>query len=94
MYNLYILIVVQIIMIQISPPNIKMLSTRLAERVWRLKQFCADMNMPNPMTKSTFNYHACVVKEAAEKVAIDSMETEESQEICDKRRDSIRGWRC
>ena len=31
MYNLYILIVVQIMMIQISPPNIKMLSTRL---VW------------------------------------------------------------
>ena len=29
MYNLYILIVVQIMMIQISPPNIKMLSTRL-----------------------------------------------------------------
>ena len=39
-----------------------------------LKQFCADMNMPNPMTKATFNYHACVIKEAAEKAAVDSME--------------------
>ena len=44
-----------------------------------LKQFCADMNMPNPMTKSTFNYHACVVKEAAEKAAVDSMEDASSE---------------
>ena len=31
--------------------------------------------MPNPMTKSTFNYHACVVKEAA----VDSMEDASSE---------------
>ena len=37
------------------------------------------MNMPNPMTKSTFNYHACVVKVAAEKAAVDSMEDASSE---------------
>ena len=45
-----------------------------------LKQFCADMNMPRPMKKSTVNYHACVVKETTEKAVVDSMETEKSQE--------------